>query len=190
MNNTASFSHGARRLALGGALALAALLCATQGALAQIKPPPLPPGSAMVRIESGMDSGESARQLRAHHHKFHYGKDYTRDETMYGEPHDELLITSSPLAMVTPQLATQRAAATAARPAAALAPCPPVAPGREPTAGELAARKPRAGDVASGAAAAPVALQPACTPVAASAATPISNPLSTARVTVSPGSSK
>jgi hypothetical protein len=188
MSHTTSSLQCASRLTL----ALALLLCAAQATLAQVKPPPRPPGSAMVHIESGMDAGESARQLRAHHHKFHYGKDYTRDETMYGEPHDEPLIDNATLAMMVPQSAGQRAAGNAARPATSLPPCPQFAPGREPTAGELAARKPRAGDVATGAGTAPVAMQPACTPLAAAplVVKPLSATPSTARKTPSPGSSQ
>ena len=53
---------------------------------AQVKPPPLPPGSAQVRVEAGLNPHEAARQLRAHHHKFHHGKDITRDDTVHGDP--------------------------------------------------------------------------------------------------------
>ncbi len=55
--------------------------CAHAG---EIKPPPLPPGSAQVKIESGQSPEENKRMLRAHkhHHQFHNRKDYTRDDTM------------------------------------------------------------------------------------------------------------
>ena len=53
---------------------------------AEVQPPPLPPGSAQVRIEGGLNPKEAARQLRAHHHKFHHKKDMTRDDTVHGDP--------------------------------------------------------------------------------------------------------
>jgi hypothetical protein len=50
--------------------ALAAALCSTGAALAQnVTPPPLPPGSARVRPEAGLQEPERKRYVRAHHHK-------------------------------------------------------------------------------------------------------------------------
>lgn len=48
---------------------------------ARVAPPPLPLGSSMMRIEGGMSPPERQRQIRAHHHKGHYKKDHTRDDT-------------------------------------------------------------------------------------------------------------
>ena len=76
-----------RRLLLIGATAgITATATLSQ---AQVKPPPLPPGSAQLRIEAGLDPNEAARQLRAHHHKFHHRKDITRDDTVHGDPSQE-----------------------------------------------------------------------------------------------------
>ncbi|MBI2771496.1 MAG: hypothetical protein HYX47_17865 [Burkholderiales bacterium] len=82
----------------GGAMACACLrsLCAASVLLAgagmaaaQVRPPPLPPGSAQVKVEAGLDRNEAKRQERAHHHKFHNRKDYTRDDTIFGDPSEE-----------------------------------------------------------------------------------------------------
>jgi hypothetical protein len=50
----------------------------------RVAPPPLPIGSALVRPEPGMSEPEQKRAMRAHHHKFQQGKDYTRDDSVYG----------------------------------------------------------------------------------------------------------
>lgn len=66
------------------AISLACLL-ATAGMQAQaqaVKPPPLPPGSSMVRVQGGMDENEVKREKRAHHHKGHVKKDHTRDDSV------------------------------------------------------------------------------------------------------------
>jgi hypothetical protein len=69
---------------------LAALLTLSSFvARAAVNPPPLPPGSSMVRVEGGLDEGEKARALRAHHHKFHFRKDYTRDDSIPGNGAEE-----------------------------------------------------------------------------------------------------
>jgi hypothetical protein len=60
----------------------AAAACAPALAAGGIKPPPLPPGAAMVRIEAGMSKPERERQIRAHHHKGHVKKDHTRDDSL------------------------------------------------------------------------------------------------------------
>lgn len=72
MNTTAM-----ARLALAAAAA-----CGAAAALAQgVMPPPLPPGSHLVRPEAGLQEPERKRYVRAHHHKMHHKKDYTRDDT-------------------------------------------------------------------------------------------------------------
>ena len=48
---------------------------------AQVKPPPLPPGSAQVQVQGGMNDNEARREVRAHHHKGHKQKDLTRDDS-------------------------------------------------------------------------------------------------------------
>jgi hypothetical protein len=66
----------------------ASCLFATGVALAQavVTPPPLPPGSNLARIEPGLSVVEQKRHIRAHHHKFQYRKDYTLDDSIFGEP--------------------------------------------------------------------------------------------------------
>jgi hypothetical protein len=46
-----------------------------------VKPPPLPPGSNLVRIEPGLNPDEKKRHIRAHHHKGHHKKDVTKDDS-------------------------------------------------------------------------------------------------------------
>lgn len=57
--------------------------------LAQVTPPPLPPGSNLVRPEAGLDVDERKRYVRAHHHKAHHKKDVTRDDSVYGPENAE-----------------------------------------------------------------------------------------------------
>lgn len=57
--------------------------CAASAALAQVTPPPLPPGSNLVRPDPGMNEPERKRAVRAHHNKFHHGRDFTRDDSVY-----------------------------------------------------------------------------------------------------------
>ncbi|MCG2592768.1 hypothetical protein LZ009_08225 [Ramlibacter sp. XY19] len=64
-------------------VACAALAWSATAALAQVTPPPLPPGSNLVRPEPGMNEPERKRAIRAHHNKFHHGRDYTRDDSIY-----------------------------------------------------------------------------------------------------------
>lgn len=64
---------------------LLAAACAATVAVAQtVTPPPLPPGSNLVRVEPGMNEAERKRYVRAHHHKMHHKKDYTRDDSIHG----------------------------------------------------------------------------------------------------------
>ncbi|RYF44162.1 MAG: hypothetical protein EOO25_00560 [Comamonadaceae bacterium] len=83
-------SNFPRRLCRAACFApvLAALLSAQ--AFAAVAPPPLPPGSNLVKIEGGLDRAERKRQVRAHHHKLHHRKDMTRDDSVYGDhEHDD-----------------------------------------------------------------------------------------------------
>ena len=65
------------------AVLVAALAAFASVAQAQaVKPPPLPPGSHMVRVEAGLNPEERKRHVRAHHHKAHHKKDFTRDDSM------------------------------------------------------------------------------------------------------------
>jgi hypothetical protein len=67
------------RLALAAAALLAGLAQAQT-----VAPPPLPIGSELARPEPGMSEPEAKRAMRAHHHKFHNGKDVTRDDSVLG----------------------------------------------------------------------------------------------------------
>lgn len=71
------------RPALSAGLACVLLAAATL-AQAKVVPPPLPPGSALVRVEPGMDKEERKREDRAHHHKGHIKKDITKDDSEPG----------------------------------------------------------------------------------------------------------
>jgi len=55
---------------------------ATLAQAGTVVPPPLPPGSAMVKVEPGMNKEERQRQDRAHHHKGQFKKDLTRDDSV------------------------------------------------------------------------------------------------------------
>lgn len=66
------------RLALTAALGWSAAVAVAQS----IKPPPLPPGSNLVRPEAGLNVDERKRYVRAHHHKLHHNADYTRDDSL------------------------------------------------------------------------------------------------------------
>lgn len=193
MTRTLHFSRHDLPPAIRPAL-YAALLVLAASANAQVTPPPLPPGSAMVKVEGGMNVDERSRQVRAHHHKLHHRKNYMLDDSVdHGHSvHDRQLAPAPAVAAVTPSVIAvpQRAPATAAR-APAPVPCEVnTAPARVPTAGELAALQPRAGDIAApGAAArAPVsqaqagcdATQAAKTPAKATATVP-STPIAAQR---------
>jgi hypothetical protein len=65
-----------------------ALACSAGAALAQtVTPPPLPPGSNLVRPEIGLNEEEKKRYVRAHHHKMHHKKDFTKDDSAPGHEH-------------------------------------------------------------------------------------------------------
>ena len=68
------------RLATAAALSWSAAM-----ALAQtVTPPPLPPGSNLVRPTAGLNADEKKRYVRAHHHKMQNGRDYTKDDSVAG----------------------------------------------------------------------------------------------------------
>jgi hypothetical protein len=48
-----------------------ALLPACVLAQSRVKPPPRPPGTALVRVEPGLSLPEREREVRAHRHKLH-----------------------------------------------------------------------------------------------------------------------
>jgi hypothetical protein len=81
--STGSFSAGHWRPAFSIGLAGALLACAAI-AQAKVTPPPLPPGSALVKVEPGMSKEERKREDRAHHHKGHVKKDITKDDSAPG----------------------------------------------------------------------------------------------------------
>lgn len=95
-------------------IAAAAALSCGCAAFAQVTPPPLPPGSNLVRAEPGMSEPERKRHVRAHHHKFHHNKDYTRDDSVHGHESQAMVRTGAPGA----------AAGTGAAPGAAPAAVP------------------------------------------------------------------
>ena len=64
---------------------LAALASSAAVSMAQtVTPPPLPPGSELVRPEGGLNEEERKRYVRAHHHKGHHKKDMARDDSVHG----------------------------------------------------------------------------------------------------------
>ena len=65
-----------------------ALACSAGASLAQaVTPPPRPPGSTLVRREIGLNEEERKRYVRAHHHKMHHKKDFTKDDSLPGHQH-------------------------------------------------------------------------------------------------------
>jgi len=71
---------GHLRPAFGIGLA-SVLFASAMLAQAAVTPPPLPPGSAMVKVAPGMSKEEEKREDRAHHHKGHVKKDITKDDS-------------------------------------------------------------------------------------------------------------
>lgn len=63
-----------------------------------VTPPPLPPGSNLVRVEPGLNEEERKRHVRAHHHKAHHGKDVTRDDSVHGPIPSVVRVQSQPAA--------------------------------------------------------------------------------------------
>ncbi len=68
------------RLATAAALSWSAALAVAQ----TVTPPPLPPGSNLVRPTAGLNEDEKKRYVRAHHHKMQNKKDYTKDDSVAG----------------------------------------------------------------------------------------------------------
>jgi hypothetical protein len=82
--STESVEAGSMRPVLGTGLALVLLAAATLAEAGKVTPPPLPPGSALVKVEPGMDKREQDREDRAHHHKGHVKKDINKDDSESG----------------------------------------------------------------------------------------------------------
>lgn len=89
--------------------ALLAAACGIAGSAAAqaVAPPPLPPGHALVRPEVGMSEPERKRYVRAHHHKFHHKKDFTRDDSIHGHESESVVRTGAPAAPGQPGGAAQ-----------------------------------------------------------------------------------
>ena len=77
-----------RRPALTLALGCALVAFSTL-AQAKVQPPPLPPGSSMVRVQGGLNNDEVKRQERAHHHKGHHRKNLDHDDSLPGNGKDK-----------------------------------------------------------------------------------------------------
>ncbi|MDB5946544.1 MAG: hypothetical protein JWQ33_1570 [Ramlibacter sp.] len=80
----ASECAGTRKAGTAIAVFFAGVL-ATAGMQAHaqaVKAPPLPPGSAQVKVQGGMDDNEIKRETRAHHHKGQDKKDVTKDDSV------------------------------------------------------------------------------------------------------------
>lgn len=75
---------GHLRSALSVALGCALVAAATLAQAGKVTPPPLPPGSAQVKVEPGMNKEEQNREDRAHHHKGQNKKDITKDDSLPG----------------------------------------------------------------------------------------------------------
>ncbi|MDR3067476.1 MULTISPECIES: hypothetical protein [Comamonas] len=71
-----------QRQVMRALLALALLSGASFSKASNVMPPPLPPGSAQIRMDVGAAPEERKRNERAHHHKGHFKKDYTRDDSL------------------------------------------------------------------------------------------------------------
>jgi hypothetical protein len=77
--------------------ALLAAACLAGVAHAQtVTPPPLPPGSNLVRPEPGLNDEERKRHVRAHHHKFQHKKDFTRDDSIHGHESESVVRVTGP----------------------------------------------------------------------------------------------
>ena len=72
--------------ALGLSCCAAMLAIAGTTAMAQVKAPPLPAGSAQVTVEPGENPVETKRNVRAHSNKRWAGKDPTRDDRRDPKP--------------------------------------------------------------------------------------------------------
>lgn len=88
-NQTESVQARSRRPAITLCLACALAGLATLAQAGKVVPPPLPPGSSMVRVHGGMNDDEEKRQDRAHHHKGHNKKDINKDDSEPGNGKDD-----------------------------------------------------------------------------------------------------
>jgi hypothetical protein len=80
-STTNSAGSGSLRMALGTGLACVLLTAASLAQAGKVVPPPLPPGSNLVRLQGGMNDDEARRQDRAHHHKGQNKKNLTVDDS-------------------------------------------------------------------------------------------------------------
>ena len=69
------------RIMLMRTVVLGAMASVALGAYADTKRPPLPPGSARVKVEPGQSKEEDQRMQRAHHDPAEHDKDYTQDDS-------------------------------------------------------------------------------------------------------------
>ena len=69
------------RIILVRTVVLGAMASVALGAHADTKRPPLPPGSARVKVEPGQSKEENQRMQRAHRDPSDHEKDYTHDDT-------------------------------------------------------------------------------------------------------------
>ena len=68
------------RILLGRTVMLGAIAIVALGAYADTKRPPLPPGSARVKVQPGQSKEENQKMQRAHRDRSDQEKDYTRDD--------------------------------------------------------------------------------------------------------------
>ncbi|MFC5495965.1 hypothetical protein ACFPOE_00320 [Caenimonas terrae] len=80
---TESIRAGHLRPALSAGLACVLLVASACAQAGKVTPPPLPPGSALVKVQPGMDKQEQMREDRAHHNK-NVKKDPTKDDSVSG----------------------------------------------------------------------------------------------------------
>ena len=79
-----SIPAGQLRPVLGAGIACAFMAFAALAQAGKVTPPPLPPGSNLVKVEPGMDRQEQMRADRAHHHKGQNRKDINKDDSEVG----------------------------------------------------------------------------------------------------------
>lgn len=76
-----SAGSGPVRMALATGLAAVLLTAASLAQAGKVAPPPLPPGSNLVRLQGGMNDDEAKRQDRGHQHKGQKKRDFTVDDS-------------------------------------------------------------------------------------------------------------
>ena len=84
MKTSIEFAQGRQARSVRAVALTCVLATAALQALAadSVKPPPLPPGASMVRIQAGMNDEEKDREARAHHNKTHFKKDLNKDDSI------------------------------------------------------------------------------------------------------------